>query len=181
MIGKEDFSKMRLLDFFPDNPQARKCPKSADERSYDFEWVGGLWDMDVIPGVKFYYPEADGSKLGAVELGLRVPEVDEGSWQGDPREQEANAAKVLAALDLPFHFRDSLATYHDLLKKWNIVISEELYPNPYGPKNLPWTWQGFHFGKPDEFLVQVLVHHAQGILKVEVRREDLAEGNELQE
>jgi hypothetical protein len=184
MIGKEEFSNLRLLDFFPDNAYVRKCSKSADERSYDQEWLGGVWDMDHLPGVKFFYPEVDGSKLGAMELSLRIPETDDKAskvdWFGDPSKQEENAAKVLAVLDLPFRFRDSLGTFNDLLKKWNIVILEKLYPNPYGPKDLPWTWQAFHFGKPDEFLLHVLVHHAEGILRVEVMREDLIERNKIE-
>jgi hypothetical protein len=178
MIGKEEFSNLQLLDFFPDNLQAKEFSKSADERGYDEEWLGGLWDMDYIPGVKFFYPEVDGSKLGGVELTLRVPEIDEGSWQGDPREQEANAVKVLAALDLPFRFRDSLKTFNDSLKRENIVTHEF---SSYERKDLPWASATFHLGKSNEFLVEVLVHHAQGVLKVEVRREDLAEANELEE
>jgi len=139
--------------------------------------------MDHIPGAKFFYPKVDGSKLGAVELSLRIPEVDDRAsqvdWFGDPSKQEDNAVKLLAALDLPFRCRDSLGTFNDLLKTWNIVILEKLYPNPYGPKDLPWTWQGFHFGKPDEFLIHVLVHHAEGILRVDVMREDLIDRNKF--
>jgi hypothetical protein len=184
MITKEQFSSLKLLGFFPDNAYVRKCAKSASERSYDVEWGGGVWDMDHVPGVKFFYPEVDGSKLGSIELSLRIPEVDDRAsqvdWFGDPSKQEENAVKVLAALDLPFHFRDSLGAFNEFLKNWSIVILEQLYPNPYGPKNLPWTNQSFHFGKPDEFLIQVLVHHAEGILSVNVMREDLIESNNME-
>jgi hypothetical protein len=38
------------------------------DSGFDLEYMGGMWDVELIDGVQFWFPEADPDKLGIVEL-----------------------------------------------------------------------------------------------------------------
>ena len=178
MIGYEQFSGLRLADLFPDNPYVRKYYSGEPaNRSYDWEWLGGLWEQQHVPGVEFLYPEAGGGELGAIRISLPVPGIDdparEVDWFGDPGKRPENAARVLALLDLPFRFHDDLATVRAAIKAAGGRILERTRRD-----DLQLTWRTFRCGKQERYRFEVVVHDSQGLLYLMMIREDLAERND---
>jgi hypothetical protein len=197
MIRHAEFSKLRLVDLFPDHGYVRAhYSNDAHERGYDIELLGGLWDLEEIPGVQFFYPEVDGARLGALTAALIFPGIDNTSDQvdrfGDPGQQEDNAVRVLAALDLPFRLHDSLASIQDVLKQRNrggtpgrtfLAGIQALLKRPTvettRQAHLQLTCLSFRHLEPDPYQFEVFLHDEEGLLRIQMVREDLSRKNEM--
>ena len=179
MIGYAEFSELRLIDLFPGDPHVAKyCSADLDDRSFDWEWLGGGWDSDQIPGVELLYPSEDGSKTGAVRVSLPIPGIDvrfrEAAGVGDPSRQVENAVRVLPALGLPFRFHDGLATVEAAIKG----LSHRKVTR-HRDKALRLTWLEFRCGEPTSYQFELIVQDEEGLLQVEMLRVDLAEKNNM--
>lgn len=173
MIPYEQFSALRLVDLFPGTPWAQ-----AEDRGHDWEWLGGLWDQDEVPGVEFHYPEAGAGQLGAIKIGVSVPGLGGAIGQADRSGRypncDENAARVLALLDVPLAFHDDMARVRAAIKALGGRILEKERAEPFH-----FTVLTFQCGKPQRYRFEALIHDSQGLLQLTVIRDDLARKNDM--
>jgi hypothetical protein len=189
MVNYEAFSALRLSRIFPaDVLESHRFYIEVDpEGDFDTEYLGGQWHEETIDGVQFFFPAADGHKLGVVEL-WASPYFQGGPTEEKPKPEEgifvpswkANADGVLEALALPFRMGASEATVRALAAG---DVRRFGFPDEwYGmyPKVAKGTLHSLTFASrvPDAYHMQAVVHTAEGLLKLEIRRPDVVRAND---
>jgi hypothetical protein len=161
--------------------------------SFDIEYMGGLWDTEMIDGVTLWFPKRDGSKVAIVEVsagkyvesigkeGKPAPDIGpDPSWV-------TNADRVLGALDLP-RMGASDAAVRALAsgRAWSHPIPDSVAPGtveiPHGDPRLKGARSSLFFAtlRPDIYHMAATVHSTEGLLRLEIRRPDLIRRNELE-
>jgi hypothetical protein len=196
MLDYATFSALRLRHVFPSEvlESSRFCSAVDPEKpSFDIEYIGGLWDTEMIDGVTLWFPKRDGSKVAVVELSA-------GKYVGSIAEKEkpapdmgpdpswvSNADRVLEALELPrMGASEAAVRALDSGRAWSHPIPDSVAPGileiPHADPRLKRARSSLFFATagPDVYHVAATVHAAEGLLNLEIRRPDLIRRNELQ-
>jgi hypothetical protein len=182
MLDHATFSALRLGRVFPaavldDYPFYTALRPGG---SFDTEYMGGQWHEELIDGVQFFYPRRAADKLGMVELwgsGCVAAAARDKPAAADAAPVPAwvaNADRVLAALDLPVRMGADEAAVRALAAG---RVQGFDYPAGAEPKG---TIRSLSFAvrAPDAYHVAAVVHAANGLLKLEIRRPDLVRRND---
>jgi hypothetical protein len=196
MVDCTTFSALRLRHLFPREVLESSrwySEVSPDKSNFDMEYLGGLWDTEMIDGVTLWFPKTDGSKVAVVEVsaGQYVSSfAEEGKPAPDMGPNPAwvtNANRVLEALKLP-RMGDSEAAVRSLAagRVWSHPIPDAVAPGTvtlrHGDPRLQGARSSLFFttGGPDVYHLQATVHATKGLLKLEIRRPDLIRRNDLE-
>jgi hypothetical protein len=180
MLDHAAFSQLRMRHLFPTPPVSSFSlydESGSERRTFYLEYQGGTWDTEEVNGVKLYFPAADGTRVGIVEV-ASGPYVDATGVEGFPRPfagpfldpvWTANANVALAALDLPVRIGSSEADVRALAtgQVQSMTCSDGVR-----------TFLRFAWRVPDLYYVNPLVHAADGLLKLEIFRPDLVKAND---
>jgi hypothetical protein len=180
VIDYAAFSALRLRHLFPPDlldsfPYYHEV--QPDGRTFDIEFMGGLWDDERIDGVALWFPQAAPGKVGIVEVsagpyGDALPEV--GKTEGftgrfvDP-DWAAHADTVLAALGVPVRMGGP-DTAVRRLAAGRIQCSDF----PGGARR----FLSFASRAPAVYHLQAVVHDHEGLLRLAVRRPTLVRAND---
>lgn len=178
MLDYTDFSALRLQDIFASEFLAG-CPAYAEvtpDGAFECEYKGGLWQDELIDGVRFWFPEGDRNKLAIVELWaspLVAPSVRDradlaagtfiSAWK-------ANGDRVLEALKVPVHFGEAEAAVESLAAgavRRSAVSGGTIFV------------LSFAIRAPDFYEAEAVVHSSDGLLKIGISRPDLVWANQL--
>jgi hypothetical protein len=196
MVDYATFSSLRLRQLF-----SREALELApfysevkpDGHGFDIEYLGGVWDQELIDGVTLWFPKADGSKVGIVEV-KAGPHVDGVAVEGRPGPDMgpnpawvANANRVLEALELP-----RIGAVEEAVRSqaagqiWSHPIPDSVAPGtvhvPRQAYNPQWARSSLFFATkgPAPYHIEATVHASQGLLKLEIRRPDLIRANDFE-
>jgi hypothetical protein len=168
---------------------------SPDGSNFDMEYLGGLWDTEMIDGVTLWFPKSDGNKVAIVDVsaGRYVDSIPEEGKPAPDRGPDpahvANVNRALEALGLP-RMGDSEAAVRSLAagRVWSHLKPDAVAPGtvtiPHGDPRLRGTARStlfFATRAPDVYHVAATVHVAQGLLRLEIRRPDLVQRNFLED
>jgi hypothetical protein len=196
MLDYATFSALRLRHLFPSEVLESSRFYSAvdpEKPSFDIEYIGGLWDTEMIDGVTLWFPKRDGSRVAVVEVsaGRYVESIaEEGKTAPDMGPDPSwvtNAGRVLEALELP-RMGASEAAVRALAsgRAWSRPIPDSVAPGtfeiPHGDPRLKGARSSLFFATagPHVYHVAATMHATKGLLKLEIRRPDLIRRNELE-
>lgn len=189
MLAYTAFSALTLARVFPadhlgEYPFYVEVDPDGD---FDTEYLGGQWHEELIDGVQFFYPAADGTRLGVVEL-WAAGCVAAAAVRDRPGARSAalvpawaaNADRVLEALALPIRMGSPES---DVRKSAAGKVLAADYPAAWysmvdGVE--PGTVRSLHFAcrAPDLFHTSGVVHATAGLLSVRTIRPDVVRMND---
>lgn len=189
MLVYDAFSALTLARVFPadhlgDYPYYVAVDPAGD---FDTEYLGGQWHEELIDGVQFFFPAADGTKLGVVELwaaGCAVAAAVRDKMTSRTTALvpawAANVDRVLAALDLPVRMGSPEADVRALAAAAvrTAEYPAEWYRHADGVE--PGTIRSLTFAckAPDVYHVGAVMHATAGLLSFKIMRPDLVRAND---
>lgn len=192
MLTYDAFSALTLARVFPaahlgDYPYYVAVDPAGN---FDTEYLGGQWHEELVDAVQFFFPAADGTKLGVVELwaaGCVVAAAvrDKMALRSTALVPAwaANADRVLAALDLTVRMGSPEADVRALAAAAVRVADYPAgwYPHTDGVE--PGTVRSLTFAikTPDVYHVGAVVHVSAGLLSLRIVRPDLVRENDRDE
>jgi hypothetical protein len=189
MLDYNAFSSLRLGKVFPsemldDYPYYSEVKPG---RGFDTQLLGGQWHEELIDGVQFFYPSADGSKLGVAELwaagcvvAAAVRDKPASSSAELVTAWTANANRVLEALELPIRMGSDEADVRALAVA-NVLSNDypdEWYQSVDGVERGTVRAMSFAHRSSSLYHVEAIVHSTNGLLKLVVRRPDVVRKND---
>jgi hypothetical protein len=189
MIEHAAFSALRLSRVFPPEYLA-SYPFYVEvdpEGDFDVEYLGGQWHEELIDGVQFFFPASDGTRLGVVELwaggcaAAAAVRDRPGSHSASLIPSwTANANRALEVLSLPIRMGSPEAAVRALAVG---VVRSAGFPDEWyrmcaavAKGTLRSLW--FACRAPDLYHLKAVVHSAEGLLRLEVRRPDVVRSND---
>ena len=178
MVDYDSFSALRMRNicapsFLAGYPSYLEV---TSDGAFEIEYKGGLWEDELIDGVRFWFPENDHGKLAIVELWgspLVGPSVRD---RANPASGtfvpawKANADRVLDALKLPVRIGDKETAVEALA-----AGAARRSSDPGGTI----FFMSFAIHAPDAYEVEAVIHVSDGLLKIEISRPDLVCENQL--
>ena len=189
MIDYAALSALRLCRIFAANYLAafRFYVEVNPAGNFDVEYLGGQWHEELIDGVRFFFPESDGTRLGVVELwgsgcvaAAAVRDPPDSNSASLIHSWAANANRALEVLDLPIRMGSPETAVQALAAG---KVRSFGYPDAWYSM-CPAVEQGtlsslsFACRALDIYHMNAVVHSTAGLLRLEVRRPDVVRSND---
>jgi hypothetical protein len=172
MIDHSTFSALRSRHLFP-----MESKPDPERRSFDEEYMGGLWDEEYIAGVTLRFPKRGGNKVGIVEAAAG-PYVDATAVEGHPTPFTgpfvdpawvANANKMLEAVGLAVRIGDGEMALRPL-------AAGNILKRDFSDGGRSFLFLACR--APDLYHMEAVVHATEGLLRLVIRRPDLVKAND---